>query len=363
MKEVFYRLRDSGKIERVPAKKGLPQIGGRHNVQVMSCTHNMGEVYAGVDLGGTTINAVVTDLAGQVLASRSIATRSHDGPDTVIGRIAELVQTLLSSSGTAADDLRGLGMGVPGLVDRHAGTTKFLPNLPTQWRDVPVVAMLRDHLRCPVRLLNDVRTATLGELRFGHGKDWADVTMAFFSLGTGVGGGVVIDGQLRLGPLGSAGEIGHQTIVPDGAKCGCGNRGCLETLASGPAIAAEGIKLMRMGLAPRLHEIVDGIADRVTPGEMAEAAEEDSHVHDALVRAATFIGIAAANVVTTLHPDLVVLGGGVAELGKWLTDTVSQVVTQRVGMFPTDNVQVVQSKLGAQAGVMGAIVLAEQAAQ
>ena len=146
--------------------------------------------------------------------------------------------------------LLGLGMGTPGLVDVATGTTRFLPNMPTQWRDVPVAAILGERLGCPVRLLNDVRTALLGELRFGHGKDHPRMTMAFFAIGTGVGGAVAIDGQLRLGPLGAAGELGHQTIITDGPRCGCGNRGCLEALASGPAITAEGVRLMLAGLAP-----------------------------------------------------------------------------------------------------------------
>jgi len=177
-------------------------------------------------------------------------------------------------------------------------------------------------------------------------------------LGTGVGGGVVIDGQLRLGPLGAAGELGHQTSLPYGPRCDCGNRGCLETLASGPAIAAEGIRLMRMGLAPTLHEIVEGNADRVTTREMMMAAENDDSIHEAITSAAAYIGIAAANVVTTLHPYMIVLGGGVAEIGELPTTTVKKTIAERVGMLPTDNIRVVQSTLGDKAGVIGAIALA-----
>ena len=188
--------------------------------------------------------------------------------------------------------------------------------------------------------------------------------MAFFSIGTGVGGGVVIDGKLRLGPLGAAGELGHQTILPDGPRCGCGNQGCLEALVSGPAIVGEGVRLLRNGLAPRLHELVAGNADRVTPREMLAAAEAgDQLVREALDRAATYIGIAAANVVVILHPDLIVLGGGVAELGEVLTARVRQVIQRRVGMFPTDNVRVELSLLGDLAGIMGAVALAHEGQQ
>jgi glucokinase len=322
----------------------------------------MTKIYAGVDLGGTSIKAAVANAAGELLSTSSIPTDSHLGPEDVIRRISLLVRKLALESG-GEPKLQGLGMGVPGLVDVETGVTKFLPNLPTQWRDVPVASLLRDQLACPVRLLNDVRTATLGELRFGHGKADPQLTMAFFSIGTGVGGGIALRGELWLGPLGAAGELGHQTIVPDGPRCGCGNRGCLEAIASGTAIAAAGVRLMRSGLAPALHERIAGNDERVTPREMAAVVDQDPLIREALVDAARAIGIAAANVVTILHPDMIVLGGGVAEIGPLLTDTVRQVIQDRVGMFPTENVRVERSLLGEQAGLRGTIALAKEAAQ
>jgi glucokinase len=253
--------------------------------------------------------------------------------------------------------LQSVGLGVPGLVDVERGITRFLPNLPTQWRDVPVADILQTSLGCPIHLLNDVRTATLGELTYGHGRDGGmSITMAFFSIGTGIGGGVVVDGRLRLGPLGAAGELGHQTILPDGPLCGCGNHGCLEALASGPAIAVEGIRLMKMGLAPRMYELVQGDASRVTPHEMLISG--DGATREAIARAARYLGIAVANVVTVLHPDLVVLGGGVSELGEILLESVRESVRARVGMFPTDEVRIEQSRLGVRAGILGAAALA-----
>ena len=316
----------------------------------------MQPVVAGVDLGGTKIAAALGDAAGNLVAQRQIATESHGGPDHVIGRIARLIQQLQQASGQSC---QALGVGVPGLVDTARGVTRFLPNLPTQWRDVALGPRLAAELGCPVRLLNDVRTATLAELRFGHGQDRPDISLAFFALGTGVGGGIVLNGQLRLGPLGAAGELGHQSVAPQGLLCGCGNVGCLETVASGPAIAAEGIRLVRSGLAPSLFQQVEGDVSRITPSEMCAAAENGDHyVRDALRRAAEYVGVAAANVVVVLHPDMIVLGGGVAEIGELLTDTVRQVIRQRVGMFPVDDILVKQSCLREQAGVLGAIALA-----
>ncbi|MGD0922552.1 MAG: ROK family protein [Terriglobia bacterium] len=314
----------------------------------------MADIYASVDLGGTNIAGVFAGQDGRILCERKVPTQSHEGPEAVLERIAELVNGLAQEIGSRP---RALGMGIPGLADLKKGVTKFLPNLPTQWRDVPVREVLSPKIGCPVYLLNDVRLATLGELTFGHGRSAR--TMVFFALGTGIGGGVAVDGKLRLGPLGAAGELGHQTILPDGPRCGCGSRGCLETLASGPAITAEGIRLMLSGLAPKLHELVRGEASAVTPREMAAAAEAgDTRVREAIVRAAGYLGIGVANVVTILHPDLVVLGGGVAAIGPLLFDTVRQTVRERVGMFPTDDIEIKPSLLGERAGALGGIALA-----
>lgn len=318
----------------------------------------MSELFAGVDLGGTTVSAALADAHGEIACQTEIATESQLGPEGVIDRIADVVHELAEAEGRRP---RAVGVGVPGLVDVRNGVTRFLPNLPTNWRDVPMGAALSDKLGAPVFLLNDVRTATLGELTFGRGKDEEVGSMAFFSVGTGVGGGVVVDGKLRLGPLGAAGELGHQTILPDGPTCGCGNRGCLEVLASGPAIVGEGVWLLKAGRAPKLHELVEGDVGRITPSEMAAAAEAgDEAVREAILRAAGYLGIGVANVVTVLHPELVVIGGGVAEMGLLLIDTIRDTLTRRVGMFPTDGVRVERSALGAKAGVLGAVALAAQ---
>ncbi len=310
--------------------------------------------YVGLDLGGTTIGGVLADEHGAVLAESSVATESHAGPEAVLERMAALVEQLGSP---AACRPIAVGVGCPGLVDVPRGVTKFFPNLRTQWRDVPAAEILSKRLGCPVYLLNDARSATLGELVFGHGQGVS--TMAFFTLGTGVGGGVVIDGRLRLGPLGAAGELGHQTILPDGPLCGCGNRGCLETLASGPAIVAEGVRLMLAGQSDALRFMVNGSPDLVTPQLIAKAARAgDKGATEAIARAANYLGIGAANVVTCFHPQLIVLGGGVAQLGDLLLEPVRRSIRQRVGMFIPDDVRVEQSLLGPRAGAMGAVALA-----
>jgi glucokinase len=314
----------------------------------------MEAVYAGVDLGGTTIHGALAGKDGTLICQKTIPTESHAGPAAVLDRIAGLVEDLAAQASIRP---QAVGMGVPGLVDVATGITRFLPNLPTHWRDVEAGAILTRKLGCPVKLLNDVRIATLGELTYGHGVETS--SMVFFALGTGIGGGVVIDGKLRLGSLGAAGELGHLTIIPDGPLCGCGSRGCLETVASGPAIIAEAIRLMRIGLAPRLHDLVGGDAGKVTPREIAAAGNAgDPGIKDALHRIGGYLGIGAANVIVTLHPELIVFGGGVAQMGEVLLEPVREAVRSRVRMIPTETVRIEGSRVGDNAGVLGAIALA-----
>jgi len=311
-------------------------------------------IYGGVDLGGTNIKCALAGEDGTIIREGVTRTEAHKGPEAVIGRMADLA---LELSEEAGDRLAAVGIGVPGLVDLPNGITKFLPNLPTQWRDVALRDMLSPRLDCPVYLLNDVRAATLGELTYGSGRT-VD-TMAFFALGTGIGGGLVVDGRLRLGPLGAAGELGHQTVIPGGPICGCGNHGCLETLASGPAVIAEGVRLIRSGQAPKLRAMVGGDLNAVTGKKMVDAVEAgDSAVRDSIEWIAGYLGIGISNVITVLHPDLIILSGGVAEMGSILFDPIRKVVRERVRMMPVDDIRIEPSKLGEQAGVLGGIALA-----
>lgn len=312
----------------------------------------------GVDLGGTEIKIATGHKNGEIADQVSIPTNAEHGPDSILEHIAATIRSLLNASG--ASKPLAIGMGVPGLVDVSRGVTKFLPNFPTHWRDIAVAERLQRQFDCPVDVLNDARAATLGELSFGHGTSIPEPTMAFLSIGTGIGGGVVVDGKLRLGTMGSAGELGHQTIIPDGPMCACGNQGCLEAIASGPAIAAKGRSLMESGLAPRLRQLTDEAGTDVTTELMSKAADHDRSIADCIEQAGVFLGIGVSNTIVTIHPDLVVIGGGVARFGERLLSPIRRTVKQRVKMFPTDGVRILPSRLGHHAGVIGAIAIAKQ---
>jgi len=310
--------------------------------------------YVGIDLGGTTFKVAVADADGGIVVERRAPTGSHEGSKAVLRRIGDEVLRALDEADAEPE---AVGLGLPGSIDMRNGVVKYLSNFPTHWPDVAVRDILRERIGCPVHILNDVRAHTLGELDYGLGRDAN--TMVLLALGTGIGGGVVVDGRLRLGPVGSAGELGHMVVEPQGAPCGCGGRGCLETLASGPALAGEGVRLLLSGQAPMLHRIVGGDPGRVEARTMGEAARAgDAKVAVAIRNAATHLGIAISNLVVALHPDLVVIGGAVAGLGDLLFDPVRETVAERVRVLPVETVRIEPSALGDRAGLMGTIALA-----
>jgi glucokinase len=293
----------------------------------------METLFAAVDLGGTKIAAALGTPSGRLVHSETVPTPYGAEPPAILSAIAALVSSLASRAGQRP---AALGVGVPGLVDTRTGTVHFVPNLPTQWRGVPAATILQQQLGVPVRLLNDARCATLGELLYGHGRDYS--TFVLFTLGTGIGGGVVVDGRLRLGPLSAAGEIGHMTVQPDGPRCGCGNAGCLEALACGPAIARAA-----------------GYPD--TESAARAARDGDPQAQRAFRQAANYLGIAAANLVTALHPDAILFSGGMSELVDLLLMPVRAAVNERVRMFPADGVAVRRAGAGPDAGLLGALAL------
>lgn len=313
----------------------------------------MAKKYIGVDLGGTNIKAGIVDLqAGKLITTRSTPTRAHEGHENVMQRIAALIEDLIATSGQRRTEFGGIGIGVPGVLDLEQGLVLFLPNLPGTWPNVPLARFIQEKIGLPVRLLNDARAIALGEWKFGAGRGVK--TLACFAVGTGIGGGLVINGELHLGFGGTAGELGHQTIDFNGSLCGCGNRGCLEAYASGPAIAAMGIKAVIQGQTTTIGTMVDHDLNRITPQVISQAASQGDRVaKDIFAQAGEYIGIAVANVLASVGPRKVVIAGGVAMAGELLLNPIRSTVRQRVFVMPVDRVEILQAELGSNAGVMG----------
>ena len=309
--------------------------------------------YIGCDLGGTNLRAAIVDVeSGTVLHQLNIPTLAREGHDAVMKRMADLFLQLVQSAEMDKDEIGGVGIGVPGVLDLEKGETLFLPNLAGTWPHVPLQKTITELTGLPTALLNDVRSITYGEWRFGAGRG-VD-TVAVFAIGTGIGGGLVISGQLHLGIGGTAGELGHTTIDYNGPVCGCGNRGCVEAYASGPAIAAMGLKAVTQGLTTRIADLCENDLNRVTPELIASAAQEgDEIAKDIYERAGFYLGIAAANICVAVGPRRIIIGGGVAQAGDLLLEPIRHTLRERVTVMPIEQVEVVQSKLGNNAGVIG----------
>jgi glucokinase len=309
--------------------------------------------YIGCDLGGTNLRAAIVDVeTGSIVHQMSIPTQARDGHEAVIRRMTDLFVELIRSAGMNKEEIGGIGIGVPGVVDLERGETLFLPNLLGTWPHVPLRDIVTERTGLQAALLNDVRAITNGEWRFGAGRG-VD-TIAVFAIGTGIGGGLVINGQLHLGIGGTGGELGHTTIDYNGPKCGCGNHGCLEAYASGPAIAVMGVKVVAQGATTHIADLCQGDLNRVTPELIARAARAgDAAAKSIYEHAGFYIGIAAANVCVALGPRRIVIGGGVAQAGELLLEPIRRSMRDHVFVMPVDQVEVVSSQLGNSAGMIG----------
>jgi glucokinase len=296
-------------------------------------------VHVGLDLGGTNVKCAVVEIdAGsepQVLATASEPTRSQQGPEAVLMRVARLARATAAPFGPP----QAVGLGLPGHFDAERGTGVILPNLAGDWVGRPIAGPVAEQLGLPVLLVNDARALTLAELRLGAGR--GAHTMVCVTLGTGVGGGVVVDGRLHLG-TGDAGEIGHTIVEPGGPVCGCGNRGCLDRVAGAGAIAA------RAGCAT----VEDAIA---------AARAGDVRARAALEHAARAIGIALGGATVLLWPDRIVVGGGVAQAGELLLAPLRREITARARVYPMDALTIASAELGPVAGAIGAALWSHEA--
>jgi glucokinase len=292
--------------------------------------------YLGLDVGGTNCKLAVVaggpPVPPELVATATIATGGGD-PADVLARLAAAAAELVAAHGPVA----AAGVGLPGLFDQDSGRVVFLPNLPPAWAGQAVAGPLAAGLGVPVALLNDARAFTLAESRMGAAAGCP--TVVCLTLGTGVGGGVVIDGRLRFGPHGRAGELGHQVIEVGGPPCGCGNRGCVEAFAAAAALCRQG--------------------GRDTPEAVfAAAAAGDERAAAAVRSLVGRLAVGIANLVTVLWPERVVVGGGVAAAGERLLGPLRAAVAASAPLVDPGAYEIVPAALGPAAGAIGAALWA-----
>ena len=309
----------------------------------------------GLDIGGTKISGGVIDECGAILAKGRRDTPALD-PAAIIHEAASLTREL-----SLERKIDAVGVACAAFIDRAGSTVYFSPNL--AWRDEPLQQRLESALGLPVTIENDANAAAWGEFRFGAADEAANMVMV--TVGTGIGGGIVVDGVLMHGAFGVAAELGHMRVVPGGVRCGCGNRGCWEMYASGTALVREARDLVISGspLAARLSELCGGDPSALSGPDVTRAAVEgDPAAVELLADLGVWIGEGVASVAAILDPELVVLGGGVSEAGVLLIDpALAAFRRQLTGRGHRPEARFALAKLGNDAGIIGAADLAARA--
>lgn len=310
----------------------------------------------GVDLGGSSINAGVVPFdGGTVLGMRSLPTEPQRGPKAVVDRIVSMIHDAVRDARREAEipaeAVIGIGVGSPGPLDRATGTILDTPNL--GWRNFPLRDLIANAVGLEVALDNDANAATLGEWWMGAARGAEHVLGV--TLGTGIGGGILLGGRVYHGASDAAGEIGHMTIDSTGRKCNCGNYGCLEAYASGPAIAARAVEGLQTGSSSLLPDMVGGELDRVSAETVYEAiVAGDAYAAEVMRDTARFLGTGLANLINLLNPELIVISGGVTRAGDHLFEPLRAEVRRRAFSEAADACRIVSCELGDTAGVIGA---------
>jgi glucokinase len=317
----------------------------------------MSRYIIGVDLGGTTIATGAMPADGsREIAMRTRLTLADRGAEGVVDRIVEAVEEVIAATieetGCRRDDFLGIGIGAPGPLDRERGVVVVAPNL--GWRDFPLRDRIADRLGLPSTLDNDANCATLGEWWCGAARGGRNVIG--LTIGTGIGGGLILDGALYHGSSDVAGEIGHTTIDSTGRRCKCGNYGCLEAYASGPAIAERAREALAGDEASILPKMVNGDLKAITAQTVYDAAKAGDETAREVVRdTARFLGAGLANLVNIFNPDVVVLAGGVTFAGDALYEPLRAEVKRRAFKPAVDACRIVPGSLSGSAGVVGAV--------
>jgi len=304
-----------------------------------------------VDLGGTSLRAAVVDADGGLSGFVAYTTEAARGPDAVIDRIVAALHDSLTRASRKLSDLTAVGIGAPGPLDWATGVIHEAPNLPG-WREVPLADRVAQAVGLPTFLENDANAAALAESQYGVAQGARN--MLYITVSTGVGGGLILDGELWHGAYGSAGEFGHMTVDFEGPLCDCGNRGCIEAIAAGPDIAAWVAERIAAGQSSRLS----GQSD-LTGRDVVEAARRgDALALSALDRAGRAVGFGIINVAHLVNLDMVVVGGGIANAGDLLFDPIRATVRQHLLESTAPDLGVEPWSLGEDVGLLGAAAAA-----
>ncbi|MGO8790721.1 MAG: ROK family protein [Terriglobia bacterium] len=321
------------------------------------------EVIVGIDMGGTSLRALVVNAQNEILAIEKTPTNVAQKPEGLIRDLAAIVEDVVAAAGLRKSQLRAVSIGAPGAVDPEPGVVYHAPNL--GWEAVPLAAMLKQLLHVPVFAENDVNVGVAGEHALGAGQGAQELVGVF--VGTGIGGGIISRGRLYLGMRGAAAEVGHMIVQVDGPLCGCGNHGCIEALASRTAMERDVREAIRTGQKSCVLKLMEERGkDRMTSSVIQRALKRNDPVmRKVMKRAQYFLGMALASVVNLLDPECVVMGGGIAErLGESFVGPIRKTAYENfLRRHDAERVKIVSGTLGDNAGPLGAVVLARKRLQ
>lgn len=329
-----------------------PLSNGGRPATILEINSGYGHVL-GIDLGASHMMLLVADTAAHVLYEKEIAVDVASGPSRVLGEMDALVQESLKQSGLSWSTVLAVGLGVPGPIASDAGTVISPPIMPG-WDRFPIRETLEKRWQRPVSLNNDAELGAIGEWAFGAGR--GERYLAYIKAGTGIGAGLLLDGQIYRGASGSAGEIGHITIDESGPRCACGNYGCVEAYAGGRAIARAAREAVQKGVRTQLANLP---LEQITAQKVADAARRGDFLSQQIIaRAGEHLGIAIAGLVNLFNPTIIVIGGGVAQIGDLYLEPVRKTVQKRSLPASARAVRITTALLGRRSSALGAVVQA-----
>ena len=324
--------------------------GGR-KPKLYSINNELGYV-VGVDVGGTNTRVIITDLACNISRCIKVKTKAKEGKEAVLSRVISIISEMIDSSKISREKIFGIGMSISGIINSYEGISIFCPNIPG-WENYPIRSIMEKEFNIPVCIDDSVRCAAVAEKRFGIAKDHDN--FIFISIGKGIGMGTFIDGKIYRGSMGLAGELGHITVSEDGPLCNCGNKGCLEAIASGPGILKRAREGIENGIVTSISREINNNFENLTVEIISKAANEgDKYAYYLINRTGEYIGIAIAAALNLFGCDLVVLWGGILECGDIILDAIKRTVKMRALEFISKRVGIEKTVLGDYIAALGA---------
>jgi len=310
----------------------------------------------GVDLGGSKILSAAVNARGEIRSRDLSITPAAKGPEAVIQAMLASIERAIGQAGIATAQLEAICIGAPGLSNPETGIVFTSSNLPG-WKNVPLREIIEDKMGAKTLLINDANAAALGEMYFGAARGARN--FIYITVSTGIGGGIVIDGEVYAGDRGTAGEIGHMTIDTNGSKCNCGNTGCWETLASGTALAREARKRIKSKAETAILEYAGGDIDKVNAEAVYRASQQgDALARELIARTGYYLGVGLTNLINIFNPELIIIGGGLSRIGDMLLEPAYKVAEERSYRAAFDSVRFARPALGGDSGVIGAAAYA-----